>query len=144
MSLKTKNLFLLSIEGMTIYSVVSRDGSIRNKNKFKKYNDSSRILVNKFKKDNPEKRIMYDQRSNKRRKDWGVIPINKHFKGSAFHHLHIQGNKDIGMYVPVELHRCSHSHKDGSILVMNDKAMHWFIEQDEASYSAVFSAILSL
>lgn len=139
----TRNLFLFSCGGITIYSVVSRDGSIRNRNKFKKYNDSSRILVNKFKKDNPEKRIMYDQRSNEKRKDWGCVPVNAYFKGSAFHHLHIQGNKDVGMYVPEELHRCSHSHKDGSILVMNGKAMHWFVEQDMSSYSPVFAAIVS-
>ena len=139
----TKNLFLFSIEGMTIYSVMNRDGSIRNRNKFKKYNDSSRILVNKFKKDNPEKRIMYDQRKNEKRSDWGCCPINKKFEGSAFHHLHIQGNKDVGIYLPADLHRCSHSHKDSSILVMNGKAMHWFIEQDMSSYSPVFSAILN-
>lgn len=142
-SLKTKNLFLFSCGGVTIYSVMNRDGSIRNRNKFKKYNDSSRIAVNKFKRDNPDKRIMYDQRANEKRKDWGVIPINKHFKGSAFHHLHIQGNKDVGVYLPVELHKSSHSHKDGSILVMNDKAMHWFLEQDMSSYSPVFKSILS-
>lgn len=141
--MKTKNLFLFSIEGITIYSVMNRDGSIRNRNKFKKYNDSSRIAVNKFKKDNPEKRIMYDQRANDKRSDWGCVPINKKFEGSAFHHLHIQGNKDVGLYVPESIHRAHHSHKDGSILVMNNKAMLWFIDQDMSSYSAVFKSILS-
>ena len=128
---------------MTIYSVIKRDGSIRNRNKFKRYNDSCRVANNKWKRDNPERRIMYDQRANEKRCKWGCIPINKKFDGSVFHHMHVNDNREVGIYVPEYINRPHHSHKDASILAVNAKAMYWLAGQPESSYSDVYRAILS-
>lgn len=134
---------LFSIEGMTIYCTIRRDGGFRYRNKMKTYNERSRIRTNEWRRDNPEATIIHRHRSNEDRKSWGCVSINKKFEDSAFHHLHIQGNKDIGVFVPVSIHRAHHSSKDGSILVMNDRVMRWFIDEDESSYSAVFKSIIS-
>lgn len=141
--MQTKNMTLFSIEGMTIYCAVRRDGGLRYRNKMKTYNERYRIKTNEWRKDHPEAVIIHRHKSNEDRKDWGCVPINKKFDDSVFHHLHVNDNRDIGIYVPIKIHRPHHSHKDSSILELNKKAIEWFSTQSESTYSAVFAAIVS-
>jgi RNase P subunit RPR2 len=40
-----------------------------------------------------------------RRRGYGCEPLNEYFDGSHFHHLHIDNNHSIGIYIPENLHR---------------------------------------
>jgi DNA polymerase sigma len=39
-----------------------------------------------------------------KRRGFGCEPLNEYFEGSHFHHLHIDGDNAIGIYIPKELH----------------------------------------
>lgn len=41
---------------------------------------------------------------NQARRNLGFTPLNNKFDDSEFHHLHLDGNTDIGIYIPRELH----------------------------------------
>lgn len=59
----------------------------------------------------------------------GRNPINQHFKGCHFHHMHINGNDTIGVYIPEKLHRennhCNWVYDQNSLDNINKKALIW-------------------
>lgn len=63
----------------------------------------------------------------------GRNPINQHFKGSHFHHMHINGNNTIGIYIPEKLHRknnhCNWERNQESLNKINKEALLWLCEQ---------------
>lgn len=79
-------------------------------------------------KNNPEKRKLYDLKKKESRKDWGIEPINEYFENSHFHHLHVDENHSVGIYVPGELHNSIwHSHKDQeSMNKINKAVIKWY------------------
>ena len=44
-------------------------------------------------------------RMHSRRREFGYDPMNESFNDSHFHHLHIDNNHDVGLYIPAELHK---------------------------------------
>jgi hypothetical protein len=52
----------------------------------------------------PEGKASAKRNRNKRR-GFGHAPLNDWFEGSHFHHLHINGDHAIGIYIPKELHQ---------------------------------------
>lgn len=77
------------------------------------------------------------RRINYKRKSWGFNPLNKHFNGSEFHHLHkdLDGNEDheIGLFIPKELHRSLyHNWKTGQGMdEINKLALEWYASSGE-------------
>jgi len=58
--------------------------------------------------------------------------INSQFDGSEFHHLHINDNHTLGLFIPGEIHRqVKHSGKTGKgIKQINKLALEWLCTQD--------------
>lgn len=42
---------------------------------------------------------------NHKRRSFGCDPLNEWFEGSHFHHLHINEDHSVGIYIPEDLHR---------------------------------------
>ena len=109
------------------------DSKKRNK-KWYKNNKNTRYKYNKeWRKNNPEKVRAWDIRSRAKRKEWGYNPINKYFKDSHFHHLHINGDKNIGIYIPAEIHKSVwHSNKDQKTMnKINNLAFEWLKNNED-------------
>lgn len=53
---------------------------------------------------NPDKAAEYRARSCSKRRNFGCEPLNEPFEGCHFHHLHIDDDHGIGIYMPAELH----------------------------------------
>lgn len=60
-----------------------------------------------------------------------IAPVNSFSKGFVFHHLHIEGDNKIGIYLPKEVHRSvGHSSISGrGMREMNKNALLWLCEQ---------------
>lgn len=84
--------------------------------KYKEYNK-------KWNKNNKDKIAKYFAR----RKNFGFEPINDWFKDSHYHHLHINGNHNIGIFIPKTIHKSIwHSNKDQeSMNKINKVAYTW-------------------
>jgi len=78
------------------------------------------------------------QRHNHKRRSLGHDPINKFFAGSEFHHLHINNDKALGIYIPKQLHHsCYHDANTGrGMSEINKLAVFWLIV--EASIQTSF------
>lgn len=67
--------------------------------------------------------------SDQRRRSYGYEPLNEYFKGSEFHHVHLNDNHAIGIYIPSELHKSVwHSSKTGKGMEeINKLAIDWYV-----------------
>lgn len=74
-----------------------------------------------------------------KRKSLGYEPINQRFKGSAFHHMHLDTgngvNRGIGIHIPAEIHRRFYHNGNNGIGMreMNKLALVWLSEQSTIS-----------
>lgn len=68
-------------------------------------------------------------RQNQKRRELGHDPINNYFTGSEFHHLHINNDKSIGIYIPKDLHHsCYHESTSGNGMnEINKLAISWLL-----------------
>ena len=79
----------------------------------------------------------YKQRNRKNRAiryKWGTpISINNWFKASHLHHMHIQSDHQICMYIPAELHTSIwHSHTNIKTMnAINTIAWNWYFNEAE-------------
>ena len=82
-----------------------------------------------WRKQNPERYRELKLREYDRRSVWGIEPLNEYFEGAHFHHLHINGNRSIGIYIPKELHRSVwHSYSDiNTMNEINKLALEWLL-----------------
>jgi hypothetical protein len=69
----------------------------------------------------------------KRRKHFGFKPFNTVFEGAQFHHLHLNGNPDLGIFFPSELHRSinHNSYTGKGMNEINKAALLWLCDQSE-------------
>lgn len=86
----------------------------------------------------------YNIRGNSKFRGLGYAPINFYQSGMQFHHMFLDDDPNIGMFVPTELHcKIGHDrfHKD-SIREMNKAALEWLACQSTiapVSYSRAYS-----
>jgi hypothetical protein len=82
-------------------------------------------------KKNPTYQAMVNHYSYKRRRDLGYNPINVPFADSHYHHLHLNGDKDIGIYIPSELHKSVyHNSKTWQGMdEINNIAFNWYFKE---------------
>ena len=92
----------------------------------RKYKANNPEKIKQWIKNNPEKIAQYNAKHGK----FGFNPINDWFKNSNYHHLHIDGDHDIGIFIPTELHRSvSHRNYDKeSMNKINKAAFEWYEE----------------
>jgi len=96
---------------------------------YQDHKKESHQWVKEYYKNHPEKRKIKDLKRYARLKGWGnPEPINDWFEGSHFHHLHVDGNHSVGIYIPSELHKSiSHSYNNKeSMQKINDIAIRWY------------------
>jgi len=95
--------------------------------------DKSYQAYKKWCEKNPEKYRINKLNNYNNRKEWGISPINDWFKGSYFHHLHINNDKSIGIYIPAELHKSIwHSYNNiNTMNKINKLAFEWLIIQEK-------------
>ena len=76
--------------------------------------------------DNSEKFRKYAAR---RSRDFGFNPLNKLFKNSHAHHLHIKNADDV-IYIPIELHKSIwHSYKNEcKMSYINSTVLNWWLD----------------
>ena len=101
---------------------------VEKKENFKKWYNNNPNYKNEWRKNNPEKRRLYDLKKKELRKDWGIEPINDYFKGAHLHHLHIDGNHAVGIYIPADLHMSIPHRYDNqdSMNKINKESIKWY------------------
>ena len=95
--------------------------------------EQQRASCRKWCKEHPTIIRLHAKNTRARRKCWGNIqPINKYFESSDFHHMHIDGNKGVGIYIPTKLHKsiCHRWDNQDSMDKINKAAIHWSIEYE--------------
>ena len=94
------------------------------------YKDNRELLLEQKKNDYRNNPDVYRER-NARRKNWGWKPINKIFGDCEGHHLHINNEHSMGIYIPRKIHRSvKHKHDNlESMNKINDLAIEWYNEQ---------------
>ena len=72
-----------------------------------------------------------ERRRKAERRALGFNPINSYFKDSHYHHLHLNGNKNIGLFIPASLHESlRHCSKTGrGMREINKASLLWLCEQ---------------
>lgn len=84
-------------------------------------------------KDNPEICKKIQQNNQAKRRGWKKPqPINQPFEGSHLHHLHINRNHQIAIYIPKELHGSIwHAYnRPETMIAINTLAFEWLATQD--------------
>ncbi|NOR84663.1 hypothetical protein GQ473_00955 [archaeon] len=100
------------------------------------YAEHSDYYINYYKqylKDNPEKASMYARNQAAKRKGWGnPQPINEPFEGAHLHHLHINNDHRIAIFIPAELHESArHAYnRPETMEVINQLAFEWLATCD--------------
>ena len=134
-------------------NIINEKARIKRSNPEEK--ERRRLKAIEYRKENPEKRKEYYaknkerclmlnklfyksekgrefiRKKDKRRREFGYKPINAWFKNSHYHHLHLNGDKDIGIYIPKKLHQSiPHSSIDGrGMTEINKAALEWLTQQ---------------
>lgn len=97
----------------------------------------------KWRDDHPNK----ERERHAKKRNLGLVSLNKWFEGSEFHHFIVYKNgiqdNNAGMYIPKELHR-SIPHKRKTLLnfdKINTSAMNWIITNCAQQASAVKSIV---
>ena len=95
----------------------------------KQYRDTHKKERKRYRKDNPEKSRKYKYK----RRGWGTPqPINNWFENSHLHHLHLNRDHQICIYIPEVLHKSVwHAYnKPETMFKINRKALEWLATQD--------------
>lgn len=110
------------------YKINKERISICNKGYYHINKEKRSKIIKKWKEENPEKRRQYFLNQQERKKDWGIEPINEYFKGAHFHHMHVDENHSVGIYIPADLHRSiQHKYNDkDSMNNINRIAIKWY------------------
>lgn len=74
-----------------------------------------------------------------KRRELKFDPINRKFPDAEFHHLHTNGNKGLGVFIPKDLHSTVWHERAGGegLKQMNMLAMSWVISQAVAEAMAL-------
>ena len=85
-----------------------------------------------WRQNNPEIVKDIKRRKDAERKNYGFSPLNKYFKGSHAHHLWLEDNKDLTIYLPGFLHLLHmHDHnKPETLYTPNAIALDYLINED--------------
>ena len=97
-----------------------------NKEKCTKYNKQ-------YYKNCPETMRKYRQKTKAKRRGWRTPnPINKYFKNSHLHHLHLNNDHRIAIYIPIDLHKSIwHTYnRPETMVIINKLAFEWLATQD--------------
>lgn len=115
---------------VNISLVIRADGSLRKCTDTHITNNTIRgAYKNKWRRDNPELNSKQRVRYRSKRKGWGKPEIiNKFFKDSHLHHMHLNGDHKIAIYLPQVLHIAfPHRWNDvESMLAINQAALIWY------------------
>lgn len=118
---------------VNISLVIRADGSLRKRTDTHITNNVIRgAYKNKWRKNNPELNSKQRARHRSKRKGWkSPIVLNNHFIDAHLHHMHIDGDHRIAIYIPAILHQSvSHRwHDTESMLAINQTAMIWYYIQ---------------
>ena len=71
-----------------------KDLDYRNKNI-----EQQRTSARKWQQENPKAMRLYAKKQKYQRKGWGFEPINEYFEGAHFHHIHVDGNHSVGIFI---------------------------------------------
>ena len=115
---------------VNISLVIRIDGSLRKRTDTHITNNVIRSAYkNKWRKDNPELNRKQRTRYRSKRKGWDFpTPINNFFENSHLHHMHLNNNHQIAIYLPQILHTAI-PHRwsnDESMLAINQAAIIWY------------------
>lgn len=111
------------------------------KTKNKRYRKSHIKEITKqrkiYRKAHPEitRKWAYNMRA--RRKCWLLPkPINSYFDGAHLHHLHIDDDHRIAIYIPAELHNSIYHayNKPETMNKINELAMEWYYDRNSRNY----------
>ena len=83
----------------------------------------------KYRENNTEITQKIGIRQRAKRRGWGSpTPINEWFKGAHLHHLHINGDHRIAIFIPATIHKyISHAHNiPESMIRINLEVLHWY------------------
>jgi hypothetical protein len=71
------------------------------------------------------------KRAHQKRRGFGHKPLNQSFDGAHFHHLHINNDHDIGIYIPKDLHMSIyHNSQTGEgMKIINNLAFNWYFKE---------------
>jgi hypothetical protein len=58
-----------------------------------------------YRHNNSDKVKVWNARKKSKRKGFGYEPLNEQFDGAEFHHLHLDDNHNIGIWIPADLHK---------------------------------------
>lgn len=111
-----------------------------NKEHYREY-DKERYSTDEYKEYNrnymreylrlPHPRLLHKRRVSIRNRSLGLEPVNSMFVDSEFHHMYLNGSKDIGIFLPHDIHRSvKHSGiTQAGIREVNMAALLWLCEQ---------------
>ena len=91
------------------------------------------IRSRQYYKDNPERIRRYRNKSEAKRRGWGTPnSINKYFKNSHLHHLHLNNDHRIAIYIPTDLHKSVwHTYnRPETMAIINTLVFEWLATQD--------------
>ena len=95
---------------------------------YRETHKGERSLYHKqYRKENPES----ERKAFAVRRGLGFRPLNKHFKASAAHHIHLENSKDFLVYIPIWDHSL-HKHnpkKPESLTTINAIALDYWINE---------------
>lgn len=116
-----------------IYNKTHPENIQKNNKRYRKSHIKEIIKQRKiYRKAHPEITRKWSQNMRARRKCWlSPKPINSYFDGAHLHHLHIDGDHRIAIYIPAELH-CSVYHAYNKLETMNkinELAMEWYYDK---------------
>lgn len=110
--------------------VIRTDGTLRKCTNTHITNNIIRgAYKNQWRRDNPELNRRQRARYRSKRKNWGEPePINDYFDNSHLHHMHIDGDHCISIYIPISLHiALPHRwYDEDSMLQINQAALIWY------------------
>lgn len=103
----------------------------------KYYKENVEIYKNRaatWKLNNKDKVSINSTKYNAKRKQWGIpIIFNEWFENAHLHHLHYNGDTEICIYIPSDLHQSIwHSHKNiETMSAINKISERWFDTESE-------------
>ena len=149
---KTKTIKQYSDKGFYIGVKIKADGSIKELNHMqfysktrcerdkvyqKTHSEKVKKYIKRYRKTHPEivRKCNYNRRVKKQ--SWlSPKPINSYFDGAHLHHLHIEGDHRIAIYIPAELHNSIYHayNKLETMNKINKLAMEWYYDRNSRNY----------
>jgi hypothetical protein len=90
-----------------------------------------------YKKIHPENVKKYKHNMRAKYRGWlSPKPINSYFTGAHLHHLHIDDDHRIAIYIPAELHNSIYHayNKPETMNKINELAMEWYYDRNSRNY----------